>query len=266
MGRKATDETGHRYGSYLVLGRNGSTNSKAAAWLCRCDCGEHRTVAGNDLRKGNVKSCGSCPTQNPCSVVEDGEPCDRGVEARGYCQKHYARWRKYGDPLVVVSRTYTKIQAKVCPDCGVKKSRAQFGEQDGRIRSVCRECMKARGREWWSKNRSYQISANRKRLYGLTPRDHEQLLANQGGVCAICGQEEKHSNQYGQMSLSVDHDHDCCPGKTSCGKCVRGLLCSKCNHGLGNFGDSPEQLLKAAAYLLAHATLRVTDLPEREVA
>lgn len=27
----------------------------------------------------------------------------------------------------------------------------------------------------------------------------------------------------------VDHDHDCCPGGWSCGRCVRGLICSECN-------------------------------------
>jgi hypothetical protein len=32
-----------------------------------------------------------------CSV----ENCDRPVKGHGYCDKHYQRWKKYGDPLIV---------------------------------------------------------------------------------------------------------------------------------------------------------------------
>lgn len=42
-----------------------------------------------------------------------------------------------------------------------------------------------------------------------------------GFKCPICGQSggERH----------VDHDHSCCQGSYSCGKCIRGLVCSECN-------------------------------------
>jgi hypothetical protein len=45
--------------------------------------------------------------------------------------------------------------------------------------------------------------------------------------------------------LHVDHDHACCPGPKSCGKCVRFLLCDKCNVGLGSFSDDPLRMAKA---------------------
>ena len=43
------------------------------------------------------------------------------------------------------------------------------------------------------------------------------------------------------------------PRKRSCGRCIRGILCSNCNVGLGNFHDSPELLKAAISYLLAYS-------------
>lgn len=82
--------------------------------------------------------------------------------------------------------------------------------------------------------------------HGVTLDQYDALLAAQGGGCAICGS----TNPRGRGRFHVDHDHACCPGKKSCGSCVRGLLCGNCNPGLGAFGDDPDRLLAAAAYLI----------------
>jgi hypothetical protein len=60
------------------------------------------------------------------------------------------------------------------------------------------------------------------------------MFAQQDGKCAICKLISK-------QKLCVDHDH-------STGK-VRGLLCKKCNWGIGLFGDKPNFLRTAADYL-----------------
>ena len=73
--------------------------------------------------------------------------------------------------------------------------------------------------------------------YGITLEDYNRMYKEQNGVCAICGQEEPLSSS----SLAVDHDHET--------KKIRGLLCSKCNQGLGCFKDSQEILNKAFNYL-----------------
>jgi hypothetical protein len=81
------------------------------------------------------------------------------------------------------------------------------------------------------------------RKYNLTPEQFDELLAEQGYCCAICAGEFVETP-------NVDHDHSCCPDrKRSCGKCIRGLLCSNCNNGIGRFRDDPEILRKAADYL-----------------
>lgn len=59
---------------------------------------------------------------------------------------------------------------------------------------------------------------------GISESLYLTLLWNQDGKCP-CGRELDAS--------AIDHNHKCCPGRTSCGECVRGLLCNRCNLLLG---------------------------------
>jgi hypothetical protein len=77
--------------------------------------------------------------------------------------------------------------------------------------------------------------------YGITLEEFEKILAEQGGVCAVCGETES-DVQYGRLRpLSVDHDH--VTGK------IRGLLCNSCNRGIGLLGDNVTRLEQAVYYL-----------------
>ena len=58
------------------------------------------------------------------------------------------------------------------------------------------------------------------------------MLAEQGGVCAICREAP---------AEHVDHDHAT--------ERVRGLLCFNCNGALGQFRDRPDLMLRAIMYL-----------------
>lgn len=75
------------------------------------------------------------------------------------------------------------------------------------------------------------------RVKGLWP-DH-----GMPEICGLCGTDQR---------LDIDHDHLCCPGERSCGKCVRGFLCRPHNVGLGMFGEDPAQLRAAAEYIERH--------------
>jgi hypothetical protein len=77
--------------------------------------------------------------------------------------------------------------------------------------------------------------------YGITRNEYEQMVTAQDGKCPICGDRPR--------VLVVDHDHSCCPANSSCGGCIRSLLCGRCNSGLGLFRDRPELLRSAANYL-----------------
>src|SRR3990167_9624149 len=74
--------------------------------------------------------------------------------------------------------------------------------------------------------------------YGISLETYNAFLKDQGGVCAICLQEETSCNSQGVVaSLCVDHCH--VSGR------IRGLLCRNCNSGLGKLRDSKEVLQRA---------------------
>lgn len=82
--------------------------------------------------------------------------------------------------------------------------------------------------------------------HGITVAQYDELLAAQGGTCAICHESQTTFSDGRVRRLDVDHDHRCCPGRHSCGACIRGLLCSNCNRGIFRF--HPPTLAAAAFY------------------
>ncbi len=76
--------------------------------------------------------------------------------------------------------------------------------------------------------------------YNISPDDYSRLLAIQNGCCAICGSTHHYGNKK-SSHFQIDHDH-------TTGD-VRGLLCAKCNRGLGLLGDSESSILKVLNYL-----------------
>ena len=82
-------------------------------------------------------------------------------------------------------------------------------------------------RERLIKDPEYHRDRALKALYHTDINWHNAKMAEQNGHCALC------EFVPGERHLHADHDHGCCPGNKSCGKCLRGLLCSKCNIRLG---------------------------------
>ena len=82
--------------------------------------------------------------------------------------------------------------------------------------------------------RNYRL----KKYYNLSNEDFTNLLLEQKGNCAICNIDKPGgvNNQW-----AIDHDHET--------GTVRGILCHKCNRGLGHFDDDIDLLLQAIKYL-----------------
>lgn len=139
---------------------------------------------------------------------------------------------------------------KRCSRCGQLKPLTCFywttrrnGERARHSR--CKACRKEQFREWAKRPHS-KLQKRARRLareYQLSESDYAQMLDSQGGGCAICGAVETSPVAIGPgvRRLAVDHDHE--TGD------VRGILCNRCNQGLGRFADDPERLRRAADYL-----------------
>jgi hypothetical protein len=130
-----------------------------------------------------------------------------------------------------------KANAKPICKCGAildDSSRAK------RAPHSCKACVTARVKAWAGDNPDRWENQKRQshllKRYGLTPEAYDSLLESQGGGCAICGSTIADSRG---NRPHVDHCHD--TGK------VRGILCGRCNMGLGHFGDDIELAYLEAA-------------------
>jgi hypothetical protein len=123
-----------------------------------------------------------------------------------------------------------------------KAYHANLEKSRERVRNKARERVASGWKPTWEQRREAALRTRFK--IGLD--DYYRMLAEQGGVCAICGAPPPAGRLF-----HVDHDHTCCPdGGKSCGKCVRGLLCSRCNTGIGGLRDDVQILKAAIDYLL----------------
>lgn len=143
------------------------------------------------------------------------------------------------------------MSSKACRKCDLIKPLDAYYQRknavDGRY-NVCILCARDDTKEW-KKNLSKDKKTNYARAsvvaqYSLTLADYDAMVERQNGVCAVCRQPPVRD-----QFLAVDHNRSCCPGKTSCGGCVRGLLCIKCNTAIGMIHDSPKNAMSMAFYL-----------------
>lgn len=174
--------------------------------------------------------------KEPCSF----EDCKNGMSFKktGLCWGHQRQLSLGYElaPIVPASRNMRKIKegTKWCRVCERWLEFSLFSPAKGLaggLAGMCRRC-------------------DTGRRYGITAIQYEIMLEAQDGKCLIC-------ELNGDRVLYVDHDHSCCPGDTSCGKCIRGLLCQGCNHGLGNFQDNTTYLANAIKYLERHMNDRL---------
>ena len=137
--------------------------------------------------------------------------------------------------------------------------RVRTGKHAGKFNQYCRKCavvynrgrylanpekFKLARREYAKTNPDQMRKHQLKRDHNTTPEWVEQKSLEQCGCCAICWEPLP-------KNPPVDHDHN--TGQN------RGLLCSKCNFGLGHFDDQPQRILSAVEYLKKYASGPITS-------
>ena len=173
---------------------------------------------------------------------EPGCPDRKRSAGARWCEKHYGRVRRGGEPSTTRVRVYTGI----CHHCGGEAPRQRlFCSELCRRRNrmgapgrqltctVCGTLLPERVRlDAMYCTLSCQRTAERAKRYGLPAAQMFDLLAKADG-CEICGNPE--------AELVVDHCH-------ASGR-VRGLLCNQCNVGVGMFLEDPDRMRAAIRYL-----------------
>ncbi|KKN47740.1 hypothetical protein LCGC14_0659740 [marine sediment metagenome] len=147
---------------------------------------------------------------------------------------------------------------KKCRCCKVVKKLKEFSvnraTKDGK-ECYCKNCKSKKHKEYRLGNLEYVRSINRTwkrnhpkitreyrlKKYNINIDIYNKMLEKQNGVCAVCGCLELKVINGKTYRLSVDHCH-----KT---ETIRGLLCQRCNAGLGCFLDNIEYMKNAIKYL-----------------
>jgi hypothetical protein len=141
---------------------------------------------------------------------------------------------------------------RICIKCGIEKPLELFCKgkayKDGR-RNLCKKCHSNNQSEYMKNNpdkyeaqlkRNSYTKANWKR-HKITEEDYQAHLdVHDGATCVLCQI---------RPATDIDHDHNCCPGRFSCGKCVRGVICGNCNKAMGAFKDDPVIVQRVLDYL-----------------
>lgn len=211
--------------------RNSAARDGLQSWCRSCratiERRRPRKLAPRPSTGPDEKWCRRCERVKPRSAFGVHAKTNDGLQS--YCRECFAAIyrQKRIDKGHKVRPADVPPGSRYCRSCDQVLPQARFRKtargRDG-LHFRCMDCDSRAGR-----------LSHLARQYGLTPQAVEDMLAAQGGLCAICEVAE---------AVHVDHCHD--SGR------IRGLLCFRCNAALGQFDDVPERLRKAAEYLERH--------------
>ena len=131
---------------------------------------------------------------------------------------------------------------KTCNLCNKEKKIIEFVKRSNRTSGTqpyCKDCHNKKMRNKYDSKvmKDYDL----KRAYGIDLKKYEDMFLEQKGCCKICNKHISQLNNKHKKSLCVDHCHET--------KKIRGLLCDKCNRGIGLLNDDVKILSRAIEYL-----------------
>lgn len=205
--------------------------------------------------RGTFPTCGKCKDINRLGRLER----QRTRRKKGLIRTHLDKdGRRYSD-----NATERKTVCKLCRRKFVSdKKRSKHGD-------VCPSCTdphaeKMRQAKTDRVIRDYHKDpqkVKRQRLARTLERAGLSIdwYDRQPKICGICKSPEP-----GSKGWHIDHDHSCCPAgiRAGCANCIRGLLCNRCNLGLGHFEDDVARLKAAVRWLEKHRRKRSRNDPK----
>jgi hypothetical protein len=175
------------------------------------------------------KRCPDCSKLK--AVTEFGSNAARPDGLAFYCRECFraraaAHYRKVREAAGATLREpyVGPSDHKRCAECREVKPLTEFHkapQQSGGYNCYCKICRRRQNRE-----------AHLKHTYGISVADFDRMVAEQGGLCACCREREPQH---------VDHDH--LSGD------IRGVVCFRCNSGIGQFSDRADLMRNAIVYL-----------------
>jgi hypothetical protein len=149
--------------------------------------------------------------------------------------QHYRDARNGGRPVRRSAARASSADVKWCPGCQQELARDRFGKNRSSadtLTTYCKPCHNAKSKDTYTRPYGSTREYHLRRRYGITGVELEAMVEAQGGLCLLCRE---------RPAQHVDHDD--LTGR------VRGVLCSCCNQGLGNFRDRADVMRQAIDYL-----------------
>lgn len=180
--------------------------------------------------------CPDCLQDKPLEAfpLARSRPNGRGLYCKGCFAAHRER-KAAAEGRVITPRRQLSDGTAYCPDCKTVESVEDFPRNRSAPRGragYCKPCNAARSRASRERLHGGSREHHLRRRYGITGEQYDALVTAQGGLCALCRE---------RLPEHVDHDHVT--------GVVRGVLCSCCNQGLGNFRNRGDVMRNAIDYL-----------------
>jgi hypothetical protein len=193
-----------------------------------------RLVVARQSGMPDERRCRKCGETKPLAMFRTGNYGCKACQNVA-CAKRYAANRERYSAAAKVYRVANREKIAA-------RHRRWYGARSDDVKARVKAYTAANSEKVKAYHKEYDL-----RRFGLGQADYDAMLAAQGGACWIC----RTTDSGGHGRWHIDHDHACCPGNRSCGRCVRGLLCVRCNAAIGLLGDSPALLRRAIEYLEA---------------
>jgi hypothetical protein len=212
-------ETCGNCGKELTYSGRGRPPSKYCSRSCK-DAGRQRQRRAAAVEATGERRCLNCQGIIPEHVTLKAKCCSRDC---GIAWNNRKRAEE--------KRIRTLAAREPCRGCG-----GPIPEEARAGTAYCSTACKRRSKSaaWRARSPHYM----RQYLYGVTPGQYQAMLTKQGDRCAIC-----RADDWPGKGRRPHTDHDHLTGR------FRGILCGRCNNGLGMFGEDAARLRAAADYL-----------------